>query len=199
MPVTIHQQLKDLFPADVVKQIEAIAKEHNIVLAPQDDYIPKDRFNQINTEKNDFKAKYDSVNGEYEKLKPLAAGNQALSDQITKMQADMTKQRTDYESMIAKREKDYLIDGAFTGAKAKNLKAAKALIEYDKITVKDGKLEGLDIEALKKSDPYLFGESAPAPKLDAFGHEIVDHNIGGNESKAREIAEQHGIIFTNQK
>lgn len=195
MPITIHEKLKELFPADVVKQLETIAKEHNIVLTPQDDYIPKARFDAVNTEKNDFKTKYESTNGEYEKLKPLAAGNQGLLDQIAKMQTDNVKQKSDYEAMIAKRDKDYLIDDAFKGAKAKNLKAARALIDYDKINVKEGKLEGLDIEALKKSDPYLFGEADQSKKFDAFGKEIVQNanNGGGGLSEAEQIAITMGV------
>ena len=46
---------------------------------------------------------------------------------------------------------------AILQAKGKNPKAIKALLDMDKINLKDdGTLEGLDLEGLKKSDGYLF-------------------------------------------
>lgn len=46
---------------------------------------------------------------------------------------------------------------AILQAKGKNPKAIKALLDMDKITLKDdGTLDGFDLEALKKSDGYLF-------------------------------------------
>ena len=41
--------------------------------------------------------------------------------------------------------------------KGKNTKAIKALLDMEKITLKeDGVLDGLDLEELKKTDSYLF-------------------------------------------
>ena len=46
---------------------------------------------------------------------------------------------------------------AIMQAKGKNPKAIKALLDMEKINVKeDGALEGLDLEGLMKSDSYLF-------------------------------------------
>ena len=40
---------------------------------------------------------------------------------------------------------------------ARNIKAASALLDLSKVKIKeDGSVEGIDLEALKKSDPYLF-------------------------------------------
>ena len=54
-------------------------------------------------------------------------------------------------------KKNNAVDMAIMQAKGKNTKAIKALIDMEKVTLKDdGTLEGLDIEGLKKSDSYLF-------------------------------------------
>ena len=53
--------------------------------------------------------------------------------------------------------KSNAIDMEIMKAKGKNAKAIKALLDMDKITLKDdGTLDGLDLEKLKKSDSYLF-------------------------------------------
>lgn len=58
---------------------------------------------------------------------------------------------------LQKVRKDSAIDVALLGAKARNVKAARALIDDAKITLKeDGTLEGLDIAAMQKDAPYLF-------------------------------------------
>ena len=54
-------------------------------------------------------------------------------------------------------KKDAAVDMAILKAGGRNAKAIKALLDMDKINLKDdGSIEGLDIEGLKKSDGYLF-------------------------------------------
>lgn len=58
---------------------------------------------------------------------------------------------------IENNTKESLIDREVAKAGGRNTKAIKALLNMDKIMVKeDGTLEGLDLEAVKKSDAYLF-------------------------------------------
>ena len=58
---------------------------------------------------------------------------------------------------LQKMRKDSAIEVALLGAKARNVKAVRALIDDAKITLKeDGTLEGLDMAALQKDAPYLF-------------------------------------------
>ena len=62
-----------------------------------------------------------------------------------------------YNTDLAIVKKTAAIDMAILQAKGKNPKAIKALLDMDKISLKDdGTLEGLDLEGLKKSDGYLF-------------------------------------------
>lgn len=61
-----------------------------------------------------------------------------------------------YNADLLALQKDNAVDMAIVNAKGKNAKAIKALLDLEKVTLKDGKLEGLDLDAVKKSDPYLF-------------------------------------------
>lgn len=96
-----------------------------------------------------------------------------LDDYIPKNQFDelngkLTAKQKEYDDLVksyANKEKNTAINQAISNAKGKNTKAILALVDSDKITYKDGKLEGLEdqLKELQKSDAYLF--DAPA-KLD---------------------------------
>ena len=68
------------------------------------------------------------------------------------------KEFEDYKNGIVARERSQALEQAIKGAKGKNPKAILALLDSEKITYKDGKIEGLDdqLKNLQKSDSYLF-------------------------------------------
>lgn len=96
-----------------------------------------------------------------------------LDDYIPKNQFDelngkLTAKQKEYDDLVksyADKEKNTAINQAISNAKGKNTKAILALVDSEKITYKDGKLDGLEdqLKELQKSDAYLF--DAPA-KLD---------------------------------
>lgn len=89
-----------------------------------------------------------------------------LDDYIPKNQFDelngkLTAKQKEYDDLVksyADKEKNTAINQAISNAKGKNTKAILALVDSDKITYKDGKLEGLEdqLKELQKSDAYLF-------------------------------------------
>lgn len=129
------------------------------------------------------------------KVRELDTANQSVSELTGKLQAfdgvdvaalkaDVKNWETKYKNDLAAVKKDAAVDAAIMQAKGKNAKAIRALLDLDKVTLReDGTLEGLDLEALKKSDGYLFdtvqtvtrgngvqsGDGNPAPgNLDSF-------------------------------
>ena len=70
---------------------------------------------------------------------------------------------------------NHALDSALGGAKAKNIKAVRALLETDKLKLnKDGSLTGLSeqLEKIKSENDYLFEtENAPSP---------APHFLGGS-------------------
>lgn len=98
-----------------------------------------------------------------ERDKDLAELKKAANDNADSAQkiADLqTKYKADTEALIqqlADQKRDAAIDAAIAAAKGRNSKAIKALLDPTKLKLKDdGTVEGLDLEALKKSDAYLF-------------------------------------------
>lgn len=94
------------------------------------------------------------------------------NDTITTLQADakkyagvdvdglknqITETENTYKTKIAELRRDTAVDMALVQARARNPKAARALLDISKVKVHDdGTVEGIDVEALKKTDPYLF-------------------------------------------
>ncbi len=117
-----------------------------------------------------------------EKLAALqdAAGKTAeLEAAVAKCIKEKELMAKQYELKLMALIKSAEIDKAMLSAKAKNMKALRALIDDSRIVIKDGKLTGLSeqIEAIKNSDPYLFeqeldtgrGGNPPMPADKAIG------------------------------
>lgn len=90
-------------------------------------------------------------------LKTKAEKGSELETQLGSLQG---KYKTDTETLqaqLAQQKLDSTLDLAINAAKGRNPKAIKALLDPTKIKLKDdGTIEGLDLDALKKSDAYLF-------------------------------------------
>ncbi|BDZ30621.1 phage scaffolding protein [Lactiplantibacillus sp. WILCCON 0030] len=105
---------------------------------------------QLSTRDKDMKA-----------LKKQLGDNEDLTKQVTDLQ---TKYDQDTEKLAAQLTQTKLngaLDSALTDAKARNPKAVRGLLDMDKVKLTDdGKLDGFgeQLDALKKSDAYLFDE-----------------------------------------
>ncbi len=127
------------------------------------DQIMSENGKDIESEKTKF-GDYDSIKSQlseankqieefgkldYEGLKKAADDYKAKFEQA---QADSKKQ-------LEEMQFNHALEGALTGAKARNVKAVRALLETEKLKLnKDGTLTGLSeqLEALKKDNAYLF-------------------------------------------
>lgn len=79
------------------------------------------------------------------------------------------KAKADADKQISQMKFDYALSAALTGAKAKNAKAVKALLDMDglKFNDNDGKIVGLDeqLAQIKTDNDYLFESDEPAPEF----------------------------------
>lgn len=97
-------------------------------------------------------------------LQKAAKGNDELQSQITALQKQNAEQQKAHKAELAQLKLDNAIDNALTAAGAKNLKAVRALLDMEKLQLGvDGKLTGWpeQLEALQKSDGYLFAAQQP--------------------------------------
>lgn len=94
-----------------------------------------------------------------EGVKKAAADWQAKAEQAQK----------DAAAQVASLKFDYALEGALTGAKAKNSKAVRALLNAEglKLNEADGSIIGLkeQLEKIKSENDYLFESEAADPKI----------------------------------
>ena len=125
-------------------------------------YIPKERFDEVNTKKQQLETSVAERDKQLEDLKKSTGDVEALKTQIQTLQNDNKTKEEAYKVELSNLKKNNALDLALTGAKVKNSKAIKALLDDGKIKLKDdGTLEGLadQLEAIKKTDAYLFEET----------------------------------------
>ncbi|HGF7732427.1 TPA: phage scaffolding protein [Enterococcus faecium] len=118
---------------------------------------------------NQYKELLDANQTELDSLKKAAEGNEELTTQLSDLQEKYDQAKADSESKIAEIKKTSAIELALTQAGARNIKAAKALLDSEKLELTDEGIKGLDeqLNTLKESDGYLFeGETTPPPNPD---------------------------------
>lgn len=202
MALQINDELKKVLGEQALQALTEAAKETDIFIG-SGSFVPKGRFDEINTQLKEAKDSNKQLGIDLETAKKTATTQEKLTAKINELQEKSNKIASDYEAKIAAREKEYLLDSAIGAAKVKNTRALKALLEMEKIEFKDNKLEGLDsqLEAIRKSDPYLFVEQTPpGPKVDRFGNPITEPNRQTDPEKtAKEIASKYVSLSAIEK
>lgn len=102
------------------------------------------------------------------------AAEQKKAEKITqerdsyKLKAEnLETQVNDANAQISEMKFDYALTAALTGAKARNSKAVKALLDMDGLKLNDGKIIGLDeqLSQIKEENSFLFESDEPAPTI----------------------------------
>jgi len=107
-------------------------------------FIPKGRFDEVNNDLKTVKESVSERDKQIEELKKSSGDSEALKKQIEEIQAANKKKDEEHAAEIRNLKINAAIDTALTEAKAKNLKAAKALLDMDKIKLDDkGEISGL--------------------------------------------------------
>ena len=106
------------------------------------------------------------IKTELDGLKEKAKGNEDLSKQIEELKKQSEAREKEYSQKVKNMEIDGIVDRALLTAKAKSVKAVRALLDLNGAEVEDGKIKGLDkqIEKLVTEAGYLFGDDKPNVK-----------------------------------
>jgi len=152
--------LKELLGDLYTKEIGEKVGDVKLIKLEEGKYIPVDKFNAKLEEVKQQKEQLDDYKKQLKDLEKKAKGNEELESEIKSLRADNEKKDTDYQATIAAKDKDFAIQTGIKDAQGKNVKAIKALLDMDKITVSDAGINGLkdQLDKLKESDAYLFGE-----------------------------------------
>lgn len=151
-------------------------------------FVPKHRFDEVNTSKNDLTEQLKQRDEQLTKLSEIDADS--LKKEISSLQEVNKTASEQYAKQVLEMQYNYELDKSLTGARVRNSKAVQALLDKDTIKFNEGKFTGLQeqLDNLKGSDPYLFvadeapvqtevttpkpffsnGEHNPPPQSDGF-------------------------------
>lgn len=132
-------------------------------------FIPKSRFDEVNTAKAQLEkdiAIRDQQIADLKKIDP-----EKLQEQIDALTQQNADAKAKYEANLKAQKIDAAVTLALTNAKAVNVKAVKALLDLDKADIaEDGTVKGLDeqIKALQDAEDSKMLFQSQTPKLRGF-------------------------------
>lgn len=138
---------------ETAKKVEAASTEE------LKGYVEKTKYSELETVKNQLEESNKTVNKQLEDLKKNTGDAEALKVEIQKMQDENKSKETEYANNIKKLKVDNAVELALIGAKAKNTKAVKALLNLENLEIgEDGKVKGLEdqIKNLTKDEGTAF-------------------------------------------
>ena len=136
-------------------------------------FVARTDFNTVNAEKKALADTVKERDKQLEVLKTSAGDVEALRTQITTLQTENTNAAKAHEAEMKRLRVDTAVELALSAAKAKNVKAAKALLALDTAELsEDGTVKGLaeQIQKLVKASDssFLFEESKPKQNFKGF-------------------------------
>lgn len=168
----MEELLKKLgYTDEQIQKIIGGMKENKIYTTTEEKI--EERYNKLKEQKVALDEQIKTANATIEDLKKNNTDNETLQSKIGEYESKVS----DYEKQIQDMQFNYAIDGALKGAKVKNIKAVKALLNMENVKLDGESVLGLteQLETLKESDSYLFdatisgndptdGKSNPTPQ-----------------------------------
>lgn len=155
--------LKELLGEELHRQVmEKIGDQHKIAIVSDGNWIPKEKFDMVNSARRQLRDQLKERDEQLEELGKKAKGHNELQQQILELQEKHKKQAEEYQRKLDQQQFDFALEKALSSAKARNPKAVKALLDLETVKLdEDGTLKGLEdqIKKLRESDGYLFEEA----------------------------------------
>lgn len=161
------------------------------------EYVPKDRFTQVNDEKNEYKKQVGERDKQLIDLQGKVKDNEALTQEIEKLKTANSTTAADYEKKLQQIQYDVAINNALKDSKAKDINLIKALLDNDKLKVNGEEVIGLkeQLEAIKKDKDYLFEKEVPGTGSFKTGG---SPNPDGGGTGEKSLGERLALEKTNQ-
>lgn len=157
------------------EQVESVMEAHGKSISGV-----KQEKSTLEAEVENYKTQITERDNQLEELKNNNKDNGALTEQIDALKTANQAKDAEKAKELADLQKNYEIKLALNNANVRNEIAVGALLNLEEVTLdENNQLTGLNeqLEALKETDGYLFGETSEAqepPKKDV-------PNLGGNE------------------
>ena len=124
-------------------------------------YVDKDKYDKLELKSTNLEQQLKTANDTIKGFKDVDVDG--LKTGIAKWEKKYKDDTKTLSDKLTEQTKSSKIELALLGAKAKNTKAARALLDESKISLDGDNLLGMNeqLESLKKEAAYLFGETQP--------------------------------------
>jgi hypothetical protein len=192
--------LKTLLGEDLFNQVTAkIGDKHKVALVSDGNWIPKSKFDEVNTAKKTAEDALKERDKQLDDLKKSAGDNAALKEQIQKLQDDNKAAKDKYDADMKEIRTSTALKLALTG-QVHDPDIVASLLDKSKIELDDnGTVKaGLEdqVKALRDSKAFLFVEQKPGgPQFRGAkppeGSGGVGGGGGGNDDIGKRLAEMN--------
>lgn len=110
-------------------------------------YIPRERYNELNKK--------------YQEIKTDSENVTKLNEEIATLKSTIENKEKEYKERINSMELDKLLNLEILSHKPKSTELLLKIVDKGKLSIKDGKLEGLNeqMDTIKETYKYLFEEN----------------------------------------
>jgi hypothetical protein len=150
--------LRELLGEELYNQVIAKLGEKKIAVVSDGNWIPKDKFNELNDEKKALKETADQLRTDLKEMKKKAEGNEDLTSQITALETQLQENETKIKDLRT----SAAIERELLKANAKFPDLLVGKFDKSKVEVlEDGTVKGLEdqLKVIKESYKDLFGET----------------------------------------
>ncbi len=153
--------LKEILGDELFAQVSAKLEGNDAIqLANVADgsWIARDKYEQERQAGRGYQKQLGEANAQLQQALAAASGSDALRGQLAQLQQDLAAR----DEQLRAQRLEYRIRDAVRENRARNVDLVTRMIDATKVAEADGKLSGLDeqLEALKKSDGYLFADAS---------------------------------------
>lgn len=153
--------LKELLGDELHKQLlEKLGDKHRVAIVSDGSWIPKQKFDDLNEERKNYKEQVDELNKQLGSLQKQLKDNEGATQTIEQLK----QQIADKETELAAIRKQNAIKLKALEAGPNDVADILPHIKTDAVTVgEDGTITGLEeqLAKLKETKPYLFKETEP--------------------------------------
>jgi hypothetical protein len=187
------------------EQASKILEAHKATL--KDRYIPKARFDEVNTELSSARSTITERDGQITELKKFEGTSAELKEKVTALEASNAEETTKHKAEMEKLRLTNTMENQLNG-QVHDSALVMSQLDISKISVgNDGKLIGFEdqIKSLKESKAFLFTESVdkegPKPALNPLGFKVVGKTPpeGGDTPPVPATAEARGKALAERK
>lgn len=122
------------------------------------EFIPKSRFDEVNSEKKELMTKISE-------LETFAGSVEALKQEISSLKAQSKERELQFNEQLNQAKLDSIIESTLHGAKARSIKAVKALLDTSKLKLDGETVKGLEeqVKGLQENEEtsFLFNSEKP--------------------------------------